>query len=295
MMKKRANLRVGVVSGVSFKSSLLTRALKLPFKGLRLFLSVPLSLGKFLLALLVLLILTVAANSLKSEAAAINQTDVYTYYQSDGDFGSDGGDGKQFKFYKYMSDFSAFDWNNLNHMYVVAVSDSHKLYYRITGYRSGGGGTLMFDSGWTAPNTSVDCRGANFDYYLIELRRYDDGLTGEQTQVGYLDTIYTSFSYGTEVQLPTTPPEIVTGIQSIEEAINGGEDETLPQETIELPTLDNSIVTTDVSPNSEVSGFIRGIMSVWTFVFSLDGMSFILPICIVITFVAFVLYGRGAT
>ena len=41
-----------------------------------------------------------------------------------------------------------------------------RCHYRVLGYRSGGGGTLIFDSGWGGQyGQAIDIQGAGFDYY----------------------------------------------------------------------------------------------------------------------------------
>ena len=246
-----------------------------------------------LLALSVLLILTNTdvLQILESNAAEPTQNENYAYYQGDGDFNSDGDLGKQYAFYKYISDFDEFDWSNLRYMTVNAVSDGTRLQYRITGYKSGGGGTLIFDSGWHMYATAVQVEGAGFDYYLLELREYDEN--GQQVQIGYIDSIVTYFGYSEVVQLPTTPPELVTGVQDIQSAIVGGEIEEVTTDTADLPSYNSGDISDTETP-SAITGFFSLFAYCVSWLFGCHPLlSSCLTLFIVLALVGYILYGRG--
>lgn len=164
--------------------------------------------------------------------------------------------------------------------------------YRVFGYRSGGGGTLVFDSGGRGQfGQAIDITGAGFDYYNVIVSAYDD--TGTQIQVGTIDSAYIIFAYGELVQLPTTPPELVEHAASIDEGINGGQVSTLPTDDTELPTIDDAPLDTSINIPSEAGGFLGLIGSILTFFMSLSGLGTLCTFIIIITLAAFFLYGRG--
>lgn len=226
------------------------------------------------------------------KAASITESGSYAFYQSNGDFGSDGGDGKQYLFYKYMSDFDSFTWDNLNYMTVNAVSDGVRLKYRITGFRSGGGGTMVFDSGWSQYAVATEVKGANFDYYLLELRAYDTD--GVQIPLRTIDSVVTYFGYGVSVQLPTTPPELVDSAQNIESAIVGGEVETLPPDSDGLPTYTSGALGR-ASFGSDIIAFFGAFWYLVNWCFSVHpAYTSAFTLMILIAVVGYILYGRGS-
>lgn len=143
----------------------------------------------------------------------------YSYF-TNGDFQQDGDD-KQFMFYEYLP--SGLSWDTLNQMTVNAVSEGTRCNYRVFGYRSGGGGTLVYDSGDGGEfGVAIDITGANFDYFNVILSVPDGA-------VGNIDSCYIVYAWGELVQLPTTPPELIDSAAAIESGINGTATETLPQ------------------------------------------------------------------
>lgn len=189
-------------------------------------------------------------NSLKSSAASEITDKRYKYtYFTDGDFQQMGLD-KQLMFYEYLPD--GLSWDTLQQMVANFTADGVRLEYRILGYKSGGGGTLVFDSGDKGTfGQAVDIQGANFDYYNIYLSAFDED--GVQQQVGHIDSGYIIFSWGELVQLPTTPPELVDGVQSIEEGINGTATVTRPPSSVTVTT-----VRIDVDAQSAVDNAAAG-------------------------------------
>ena len=199
-------MKRGAEKGRFYRNLHLTTILKLPFRGLRLFVSVPLSFVKFLLVLLALLCLTVTANCLKSSAASELTDNRYSFtYFVNGDFVQNGLD-KSLMFYEYLP--SGLSWDTLNSMVANFTADGVRCEYRIFGYKSGGGGTLVFDSGGGGKyGQAIDITGANFDYFNILLSAYDK--EGNQIEVGNIDSGYIVWGYGELVQLPTTPPSLL--------------------------------------------------------------------------------------
>lgn len=197
---------------------------------------------KLLSALLVLLSLIGVVSSLRSNAASeiTDKRFKYTYF-TDGDFRTDGLD-KSLMFYEYLP--SGLSWDTLSSMVANFTADGVRCQYRIFGYKSGGGGTLVFDSGGGGMyGQAIDITGAGFDYYNILLSAFDKD--GNQIQVGTIDSGYVIFSWGELVQLPTTPPELVDGVQSIEEGINGTATVTRP------PSSVTTVPTSTVDINAE--------------------------------------------
>lgn len=163
--------------------------------------------------------MAVLSSSEDQATAASDITDKrYQYsYFTNGDFSQDG-DNKQFMFYEYLP--SGLSWDTLNQMTVNAVAEGTRCKYRVLGYKSGGGGSLCYDSGWNGEfGIAIDITGANFDYFNVILSVYDD--SGQQYTIGNIDSCYIVYAWGELVQLPTTPPALVDGVQSIEEGING--------------------------------------------------------------------------
>lgn len=197
-----------------------------------------------------LLSLIGVVSSLKSSAAneITDKRYKYTYF-TNGDFVQNGLD-KSLTFYEYLPD--DLSWDTLNSMVANFTADGVRCQYRIFGYRSGGGGTLVFDSGGGGMyGQAIDITGAGFDYYNILLSAFDTD--GTQIQVGNIDSGYVIFSWGELVQLPTTPPELVDGVQSIEEGINGTATVTRPPSSVTVTT-----VRIDVDAQSAVDNAAAG-------------------------------------
>lgn len=203
-----------------------------------------------------LLSLIGVVSSLKSSAASEITDKRYRYtYFTDGDFRQEGLD-KSLMFYEYLPD--GLSWDTLNSMVANFTADGVRCQFRIFGYRSGGGGTLIFDSGGGGMyGQAIDITGAGFDYYNILLSAFDK--EGTQIQVGNIDSGYVIFSWGELVQLPTTPPELVNGVQSIEEGINGTVTVTLPPSDITTATVsydqDPDDIATDLN-DASWNGFL---------------------------------------
>lgn len=170
--------------------------------------------------------MVVLSSSEEQATAASDITDrryQYSYY-TNGDFQQDG-DNKQFMFYEYLP--SGLTWDSLNQMTVNAVAEGTRCKYRVLGYKSGGGGTLCYDSGFKGEfGIAIDITGANFDYFNVILSVYDD--SGQQYNIGNIDSCYIVYAWGELVQLPTTPPALVDSAEAIESGINGTATETLP-------------------------------------------------------------------
>lgn len=213
--------------------------------------------ARLLSALLVLLSLIGVASSFKSKAASEITDKRYRYtYFTDGDFRQDGLD-KSLMFYEYLP--NELSWDTLNSMVANFTADGVRCKYRIFGYKSGGGGTLVFDSGGGGTyGQAIDITGAGFDYYNILLSAFDDD--GNQIAVGNIDSGYVIFSWGELVQLPTTPPELVDGVQSIEEGINGTVTVTrAPSSVTTVPTSTVDINADDAAEDimtAAPSGFV---------------------------------------
>lgn len=167
-----------------------------------------------------------AAKPYTSSAASVTDKRYQYTYFTNGDFQQDG-DNKQFMFYEYLP--ANLSWDTLNQMTVNAVAEGTRCNYRVLGYRSGGGGTLVFDSGWLGQyGVAIDITGANFDYYNVILSLPTDFDENTPATVGNIDSCYIIFAWGELVQLPTTPPELINGVDAIESGINGTATETLP-------------------------------------------------------------------
>lgn len=286
-MKKLASLRIGVVKEQSCRSLSLRAILKPPLKGLRLLISVTRNLLKFLLVVLALLVIIEQASFLKSNAASLTDNRYRYSYFTNGDFVQDGLD-KHFVFYEYLPD--GLSWDTLNQMVVNITADGVRCDYRVFGYRSGGGGTLVYDSGGRGQfGQAIDITGANFDYYNVIVSAYDD--TGTQIQVGTIDSAYIIFAYGELVQLPTTPPELVEHAASIDDAINGGIDEQVPTQDIELPTMDNSSIG-PIEVGDQAMSMFAMFGSVSSAFFLMSGIGSILVACVVLSVIYYFLYGR---
>lgn len=224
-----------------------------------------------------------------SAASEFSEGKSYPFYQINGDFASDGGDGKQLIYYKYISDFEGtFDWSNLQYITVNAVSDGHRLRPRILGYRNG---EQVFDSGLGNYAVAFNVQGANFDYYLLILAQYDNN--DQQVPIGNIDTCCTYFGYSQQVQLPTTPNELVEGVQGIESAITGGEIETLPPDTVELPTYQSG----SIGAATMSQGLLNFISLLWLSIARLIGVHSEFAIVTALTLscalVGYIIYGRG--
>lgn len=224
------------------------------FRDLRLFANARKTSVKFLLAILVALSLIALVSSLRSNAASEITDKRYQYtYFTDGDFRTDGLD-KSLMFYEYLP--SGLSWDTLSGMVANFTADGVRCQYRIFGYKSGGGGTLVFDSGGGGMyGQAIDITGAGFDYYNILLSAYDKD--GTQIQVGNIDSGYVIFSWGELVQLPTTPPELVDAAESAAEGINGTATIPLPPSavTTSTVTVDFSDLDTPADVTSELWEF----------------------------------------
>lgn len=259
-------------------------------RDLRLFVSARKISVKVLSALLVLLSLIGLASSLKSNAAneITDKRYKYTYF-TDGDFQQMGLD-KQLMFYEYLPD--NLSWDTLQQMVANFTADGVRLEYRILGYKSGGGGTLVFDSGDNGSfGQAVDIQGANFDYYNIYLSAFDED--GVQQQVGHIDSGYVIFSWGELVQLPTTPPELVDGVQSIEEGINGTVTVTRPPSNITTATIpynqDPDDIATDLNDAAWNSFLVIQRCFHYLFYDSIMQIRALMFACIALTVIGFIL------
>jgi hypothetical protein len=196
-------------------------------------------------------------------------------------------------FYEYLPD--GLSWDTLNSMVANFTADGVRCQYRIFGYRSGGGGTLIFDSGGGGMyGQSIDITGAGFDYYNILLSAFDKD--GTQIAVGNIDSGYVIFSWGELVQLPTTPPELIDGVQSIEEGINGTATVTRPPSIVTTVT----VTTDDVGlpdhngVNADIMQFGAGFHIVqytfgWLFYRSEMRLKLFVEICMGLAVVSYVL------
>lgn len=238
---------------------------------------------------MVLLCLTVTANSQKSSAASELTDKRYSFtYFVDGDFIQNGLD-KSLMFYENLP--SELSWDTLNSMVANFTADGVRLEYRIFGYKSGGGGTLVFDSGGGGKyGQAIDITGANFDYFNLLLSAYDKD--GNQQQVGYIDSGYIVWGYGELVQLPTTPPELVDDVDSINEGINGGEESTLPTESDGLPQYTTGAIP-DVSIPEQGIACIALFTSVAASIFNSHwAMSSACGVVVILVLAWYILYGR---
>jgi len=244
---------------------------------------------QLLLLVISFLILTAEFRGLRASAASeFSEGKSYPFYQINGDFASDGGDGKQLIYYKYISDFEdIFDWSNLQYMTVNAVSNGHRLRPRILGYRNG---EQVFDSGLGNYAVAFNVQGANFDYYLLILAQYDDN--NQQVPIGDIDTCCTYFGYSQQVQLPTTPNELVEGVQGIESAIIGGEVETLPPDSDGLPSYRHGQIQ-KVSFTTAITNYISMFWYTLSAFFTMHSdATAVFTVCIMCAIVGYIIYGR---
>lgn len=208
----------------------------------------------------------------------------YVYY-TNGDFQTDGLH-KQFMFYEYLP--SGLSWDTLTQMTCNVTAGGLRCNYRVLGYRSGGGGTLIFDSGWGGQyGQAIDIQGAGFDYYNIILSCVDD--TGQEVQVGNIDSAYVVFAYGELVQLPTTPPELVDGVQSIDDAINGGTEENVDSYSDSLPNINNSDIPSSIS-TSTFTTYFAFIGYIWSRLRSVGAWNAVITFAISCAIIGYVIY-----
>lgn len=233
--------------------------------------------------------MTVTANCLKSTAASELTDSRYSFtYFVNGDFVQNGLD-KSLMFYEYLP--SGLSWDTLNSMVANFTADGVRCEYRVFGYKSGGGGTLVFDSGGGGKyGQAIDITGAGFDYFNILLSAYDKD--GNQIEVGNIDSGYIVWGYGELVQLPTTPPELVDDVDSINEGINGGEESTLPTESDGLPQYTTGAIP-DVSIPEQGIACIALFTSVAASIFNAHwALSSACGVVVILALAWYVLYGR---
>lgn len=206
-----------------------------------------------------------------SSDTGLQQVGSYTDFDSNGDF-TFAADNKQkhLMFYKQVSGYdTAFPWSDVQQVTGYYVTNyGRRLHYRIIGYSNG---AEVFRSGLAEYGTSVNIRGANFQYFDIWLVDMDE--EGELIPVESLVTCKLQFDYGYVVEFPTDPP---------------GQSETVPGTDygLQVPTVE--------PPTLNITGATDGVYS--PFIYTVDWlftlfMPYLWPL-LVIVFLRFLVYGK---